>query len=178
MAQRGDLRIVLRDGNRHAVLLFARVQGGDVYSGPRLVYGGDLFRHSYHASGKQHRRMPAGLSIGNPVAPPNNLTGKLQLSVVSSGPDALDWSYQAKPDAASRVTRIIEAQDVAQYPSFTSELWAFEPGRPDLMDEHLRERQGIILAHVAADWTTPNLLGYVWTLEPQAWANLARAMRQ
>ncbi len=84
----------------------------------------------------------------------------------------LKWGYQPKPDSATRrtVTLDVEALNV---PSFTSELWALEPGKPELVDavfEEYEQAAGMVLAHVSADWCTPNLLAVAWTLRPEAWA--------
>jgi hypothetical protein len=64
-------------------------------------------------------------------------------------------------------------------PSFSIDLWTLEPGKPELVEEALQFYEpfaGVVLAHVLADWCTPNLLGVVWTLRPEAWANLERSI--
>jgi hypothetical protein len=158
MAQRGELQIVVRDGDRHAVLMQAIVRGGDIYSGPKLVWGDKLFRRSPHVKAKQ-----------KPYA------GKMQLSAAGSDLEMLEWGYKARPGRGKRVTKVVELPHVAQYPGFTSELWAFDPDRPDLIDQHLGEHYepgGRVVAHVVADWTTPNLLGLLWTLKTPAWEGI------
>lgn len=181
MAQRANLRVVLHDGDRYAVLMYTRIAGHDIYSGPRLNVGEELFRHSYHASGQKHLRILDERSIQEPGTPPHELIGKVRIHAASSGLDWLDWGYKPKADTSKRVTKMIDLRDIAVYPSFTTELWAFEPGRVDLIDEHLRgyeERGLVVLAHVLADWTRPNLLGLVFTMGLSAWENLERDMQK
>jgi len=65
-------------------------------------------------------------------------------------------------------------------PSFTSELWALEPDKPELVEEVFQWYEvsaGVVLAYVIADWCTPNLLLVAWSLRPEAWAALERSMQ-
>ena len=64
-------------------------------------------------------------------------------------------------------------------PGFSTDLWTLEPGKPELVEEALQfyeSAASVMLAYVLADWCAPNLLGVVWTLRPEALANLARSM--
>jgi hypothetical protein len=92
--------------------------------------------------------------------------------------NALKWDARPKPDSSRRRTIIMDLEAIT-VSSFTSDLWTLEPGKPELVEEafHFYEPYaGVVLAHVLADWCTPNLLGVVSTLRPKAWANLARSM--
>ena len=136
----------------------ASVRGGDIYSGPKLVWGDKLFRRSPHVKARQQAA-----------------AGKLQLSATGSDLDMLEWGYRVRPDRGKRVTKVVDLPQVARYPGFTAELWAFDPDRPDLIDRHLGEHYepgGRVVAHVLADWTSPNLLALLWTLKTPAWAAL------
>jgi hypothetical protein len=140
-----------------------------------------MFRHSYHESGKSHLRLPtpAGRAIGEDGTPLAHLTGKQKIGASSSELQGLKWGYQPKPDAATRRTVALDIEALS-VPSFTSELWALEPGKPGLVDEVFQEYEqaaGMVLAHVSADWCTPNLLAVAWTLRPEAWSALERSIQ-
>jgi|SRR5215211_212861 len=175
--QEARLSIVLRAGDRYALAFYARLTGFDLYCGPRLGFGGqDLFRQSYHKSGQSHLRVPipAGRTIADPGTPLADLKGKKHIGASSSEPQGLEWDYHPKPDSARRRTAILDLETL-NAPSFTSELWALEPGRPELVSEAIRwyeERAGVVLAQVMADWCTPHLLLIAWTLRPEAFAAL------
>jgi hypothetical protein len=179
--QKADIRILIRSGNQYAVAFYATLQGYDLYSGPGLGFGPkDMGRHSYHESGKSHLRVPTseGRAISEPDTPLAHLKGKQKIGASSSDMNALKWDARPKPDSAKRRTIIMDLEALT-VPSFTSELWTIEPGKPELIEEIFQlyeSHAGVVLAHVLADWCTPNLLGVVWTLRSEAWANLARSM--
>jgi hypothetical protein len=180
--QKADLRIVVRARDRYAVAFYARLQGYDLYSGTRLNFGPDqLFRHSYHQSGKSHLRVPtpASRAVGEDATPLAHLKGKQRIGAASSELQGLEWGYQPKPDSARRRSVIIDLESLT-VPSFTSELWALEPGKPELVEEVFQWYEasaGVVLAYVIADWCTPNLLLVAWSLRPEAWAALERSMK-
>jgi hypothetical protein len=177
--QKADLRIVVRAGDQYAVAFYARLTGYDLYCGSGLSFGPkDMFRHSYHESGKSHLRVPTptGRAIGEAGTPLAHLKGKLKIGASSSEPQGLKWGYQPKPDSATRRTVTVDFEALT-VPSFTSELWAIEAGKPELVEEVFQwyeESAGVVLAHVTAEWCTPNLLLVAWSLRPEAWATLER----
>jgi len=181
--QKADIRILVRAADKYAVAFYTKLQGYNLYCGPGLGFGPkDMFRYSYHESGESHLHVPKseglGMSIGAPSTPLAEIKGKQRLPGSSSSMDALKWDARPKPDSSRRRTIIIDLEAIT-VPSFTSELWTLEPGKPELVEEALQFYEayaGVVLAHVLADWCTPNLLGVVWTLRPEAWANLARSM--
>lgn len=75
----------------------------------------------------------------------------------------------AKRDSAKRRTLIVDLDNL-DVPSFTIELWALEPGKPELVEEVFQhyEPGGVVLNQVVADWCSPHLLAVVWTLKPEA----------
>jgi hypothetical protein len=92
--------------------------------------------------------------------------------------NALKWDTRPKPDSSRRRTIIMDLEAIT-VPCFTSDLWTLEPGKPELVEEAFQFYEpyaGVVLTHVLADLCTPNLLGVVWTLRPEAWANLARSI--
>jgi hypothetical protein len=180
--QKAELRILTRIRDQYAVAFYASLQGYDLYCGSGLGFGPkDMFRHSYHESGKPHLRIPtpAGRAIGEASTPLEHLTGKQKIGGSSTELQGLKWGYQPKPDSATRrtVTLDVEALNV---PGFTSELWALEPGKPELVEEVFQEYKqvaGMVLAYASANWCTPSLLAVAWTLRPEAWAALERSMQ-
>lgn len=177
---RADLRIVVHAANTHAVVLYASLRGHDVYFGPRLNVGKQLFRHSYHESGKSHLRIPtsAGRAVMVPGVPLEQVKGKHRLGEWSSDLRMLKWGYKPELDSATRRTKILDLDSLSD-PSLTTALWAFEPGRPELMVETLDFYMsgGVVIAQLLADWCTPNLLAVAWTLAPESWAALARSRK-
>lgn len=168
MAQRAELQIVARDGRRHALLMSARVKGGDIFCGQNLVSGEKVFRQSPHMRDRQRGVIDEGGAASG--SPP-----KLRLSAVGSDLELLDWTHRPRAGGRGRVIQIVELGRLAQYPGFTAELWAFAAGRPDLVEEHLArhyEPGGHVVAHALADWTRPTLLGVLWTLKATAWGGL------
>ena len=74
--------------------------------------------------------------------------------------NALKWDARPKPDSSRRRTIIMDLEAIT-VASFTSDLWALEPGKPELVEEafHFYEPYaGVVLAHVLAHWCTPNLI--------------------
>jgi hypothetical protein len=181
--QKAELRILVRMRDQYAVAFYISLQGYDLYCGSGLGFGPkEMFRHSYHESGKSHLRVPtsAGRAIGEADTPLAHLRGKQKIGASSSELQGLKWGYQPKPDSATRRTVTLDIEALTA-PSFTSELWALEPGKPELVEEVFREYEqsaGVVLAHVSADWCTPNLLAVAWTLQPEAWAALERSMQK
>ncbi len=49
----------------------------------------------------------------------------------------LEWGYKLKPDSPTRRTKILDAEDI-KVPRWTTELWALEPGRPELVEEAIK----------------------------------------
>jgi hypothetical protein len=90
----------------------------------------------------------------------------------------LQWGYKPKPDSFTRRTLIIDLEDLAKLKEWGIELWALEPGQPQLVTEVLNSYNpgGVAIAHVVADWCTPNLIGILWTLTPEASAALDKAI--
>lgn len=58
------------------------------------------------------------------------------------------------------------------------DFWAVEARRDHLIDEALAECNnfGIVLTHVRAEWTQPQLLAVAWTVRPEVLASLDRAI--
>ena len=176
--QTADLRIVVRAGNDYAVAFYARLQGNDLYHGPRLSDGSDLFKASYHESGKRHLRVPGGRSISKPSVPLAKLKGKKHLGASSGDQKMLKWGYKPKPDSPTRRTKILHAEDI-KVPSWTTEVWALEPGRPELVEEAIKfySPGGVVVDYLLTEWPSPNLLIVIWTLKPEGWAALERSVK-
>jgi hypothetical protein len=181
--QKADIRILLRSADKYAVAFYAKVQSYNLYCGPGLGFGPKgMFRYSYHESGESHLHVPKseglGMAIGDPGTLLAELKGKQRFPGPSSEPQALKWDARPKPDSSKRRTIIMDLEAIT-VPSFSIDLWTLEPGKPELVEEALQFYEpftGVMLAHVLADWCTPNLLGVVWTLRPEAWANLERSI--
>ncbi len=81
---KADLRIYATVDDQFAILRWVRLDKRDIYAGARFgaPFDADLFRTSYHASGKNHIRIPVrpGRSIGEPGDPPTELTGKRRIA--------------------------------------------------------------------------------------------------
>src|SRR5919202_1616982 len=103
--QKAELRILARMRDQFAVAFYASLQGYDLYCGSGLGFGPrDMFRHSYHESGKSHLRIPtaAGRAIGEDSTPLAHLRGKRKIGGPSSELQGLKWGYQPKPDSTTR----------------------------------------------------------------------------
>ncbi len=179
--QAADLRIVVRAGNDYAVAFYARLQGNDLYYGPRLSVGrSDLFKASYHENGKRHLRVPTrgGPSISEPSVPLAKVKGKKRLGASSGDQKMLEWGYKPKLDSPTRRTKILDAEDI-NVPSWTTELWALEPGRPELVEEAIKfySPGGVVVDYLLAEWPSPNLLIVIWTLKSEGWAALGRSVK-
>ena len=178
--QTADLRIVVRTGNDYAVAFYAHLQGNDLYYGPRLSAGSDLFKATYHESGKAHLRVPTrgGRLISEPSVPLAKVKGKKHLGASSGDQKMLEWGYKPKPDSPTRRTKILDAEDI-NAPSWTTELWALEPGRPELVGEAIKfySPEGVVVDYVLAEWPSPNLLIVIWTLKSEGWAALERSVK-
>jgi hypothetical protein len=178
--QKAELRIVFRAANAHAVAFYARLQGYDVYCGPRLNFGNEVFRTSYHESGKSHLRIPTSKrrTINEPSIPLVQIRGKKRLAAGGSTLNMLNWGYKPKLDSSTRRTLMIDLEEVIKLKEWGIELWALEPNQPQLVTEVLNSYipGGVAIAHVIADWCTPNLIAIVWTLTPESSAALDRAI--
>jgi hypothetical protein len=177
--QNAELRVVVRASNEYAVVFYASLQGTDLYCGPRLNVGHELFRASYHESGMHHLRIPTfeGRTISEPGVPLAQITGKQRLGASSGNMSMLQWGYQPRHDSDTRRTLILDLLSIKVL-SWTTELWALEPGQPKLLEEALEfyKPSGEVIAHLLIDRCTPNLLAVVWTLIPDAWAALERSV--
>ena len=191
--QNADIRILVRAADKHAVVFYAKLQGYNLYCGPGLGFGPkDTFRYSYHESGESHLYVPRAeglrMAIGDPGTPLAELKGKQRFPGPNSSIKALKWEARPKPDSSTRRTIIMDLEvdlkaltETTDFvtPGFSTDLWTLEPGKPELVEEALQfyeSASSVVLAHVLADWCAPNLLGVVWTLRPEAFANLARSM--
>jgi len=191
--QKADIRVLLQAGDKYAVVFYAKLQGHNLYCGSGLSFGPkDMGRYSYHESGKSHLYVPRAeglrMAIGEPGTPLAELKGKKRFPGPNSSIKALRWDARPKPDSSTRRTIIVDLEEdlkvLTETPDFvtqgfSTDLWTLEPDKPELVEEALQfyaSVAGVVLAHVSADWCTPNLLLVVWTLRPEALANLARSM--
>jgi hypothetical protein len=178
--QQAELRVVVKAGDVYAAAFFVSLRGYDLYYGPRLNFGQQLFRSSYHESGKSHIRLPTptGRLIREPDVPLAKFKGKKKFGANSSTLQSLVWDYKPDADSTTRRTLILDLKSLQNVPSWTTELWVLESGRLELIEEAIKsyERGGFVIAHVHADWCNPTLLVVVWTLRPEAWASLEQAI--
>ena len=176
--QTAELRIVVRAKNDYAIAFYAQLEKYDLYYGPRLSVGKALFKFSYHKSGKIHLLTPTGRSISEPSVPPEEIKGKKRLVGCSTEQKMLQWGYKPKPDSATRRTKILDV-DNFNVPSWETELWALEPGRPELVKEVLKfcGDGGVVIDYLLAEWPSPNLLVLIWTMKPEGWAALERSIK-
>ena len=153
--QRAELRVVIRENDRHSLVAWAKLEGFDLYYGP----AGNLLRGSYHETGAAHLHTPAGRVDYEKRVMPATFSGKLLLG---SAGGCID--YNSRPDTPYRRSLIIDASRLR---SCAVDLWAIEGGRKDLVQEVLEEtsrahpKVDAIVDHVVADWTQPQLLAVV-----------------
>jgi hypothetical protein len=168
---RGDLRLIIRDGSRLALAWQTKIEGEDVYVGPRAGERGESFRLSYHASGVTHfyfegHRLPPG----GPSPAPKDVLGWEQIASWSVQP--LTWGYKPKPDSPRRLNLIVDS-DTAPIPleSWTVTLVAAERDRPEAIEAalHHYRSQELLIAHMTARCAHVSLIGVLWTMSVETW---------
>ena len=179
--QRADLRVVLFDGQRHALYWRVNMTGNNIYTGTQRLRRREIFRLSYHESGHSNLAV-MGRPVPSDCKPSlDNFMGKFKVAAFSGDRSSLPWNYRLKQDSAIRRNFVLDLRSFLDIPSWTVELWAVEAGRPDLVTEILLteyEGGGRVLTHLHADWTVPELLLVAWTLTPEAWAALERSVAE
>jgi hypothetical protein len=157
-----ELRVALRDGERHALLLGVTLSGLDLYcTGHRDAIFGSFLRRSIHESGQVNAHFPSPLTQpgrGARVVEETriSLTDLRGIRHIESGTGDLKrvrWDYRPKADARKRATLIVEK---AWLPgtSWYVQLYAVEPARRDLIERQLADPLGGVcplVAHITSE---------------------------
>jgi hypothetical protein len=173
--QKLELRVVIFDGQRHALYLSLSLFGQDIYTTLGGSSGRNLIRHSYHWSGETHLRVAERIVSRAKQTRLQSISGRARIAVASQSLSGLDWSYKFKNDSKTRRNIIIHTRILADIPSFTVEVWAIEPKQDNknaLMSEFEQNR---ILTHAHINWTNPEFVIVVWTLTDQGWQKAKEA---
>jgi hypothetical protein len=138
-----DHRLVVRDDgrDRHALLVSSTLRGYDLYieGGPHWLWG-RWISHSFHQSGQLHAKFvrPAGdPTMGTRQTSSRRIKLEQGRGVTHLLTDFGDlrrdaWTYTPKPNTARRKTTIID-RSLLPTPATLVQLYAVEPGRPDLL---------------------------------------------
>ncbi len=180
---KADLRVYARADCEYAIMRWVKLDKGDIYAGAKFgePLDPDLFRSSYHATGKNHIHIPVqpGRSIGEPGEPPTEITGRRR--IVSGGGDLrmLHWSSkQPKKDTKSRKSLILDVNEIPVQ-RCNPEVWIMEPDRLELAQEIYDKysKPGCeVINMLHADWCNPAIVIVVWKLDDKAQAALEKAI--
>jgi hypothetical protein len=173
-----ELRLFLRDGKSLALAWQATLRPtGDLYAGrPRLERGDDM-RGSFHASGAAHfHYFGQRILLDRLPMPMTAVQGTMK--IVSSSVAGDIWRDDIEPrDSARRRTLVL---DLTAYPvpyhSWQVTLWAVEAGRRDLAEALKSPGHGAILGRMHADWTDPQLVAVVTSIDVDTFETIARAL--
>jgi hypothetical protein len=181
-----ELRVIAKYGDEYASTVYV-TQGirGDIYCGYRIRWAEnlgvkELFRSSYHRDGSLWHRIGQGPVKKEMLACPRDLQGILHLG--SRSPNLSDAQFLSQPpklDTQTRRSLVVDLLDI--FPEgFTVEIFACQSGQTDLFSEETSRKQERfrVLGSVMADWSTPNLGIFAWTLPREQWGNLDRAIEE
>ena len=181
---KADLRVYATADGQYAIVRWVSLVKGDIYAGARFgkPLDADLFRTSYHASGKNHIHIPVhpGRSIGEPGDPPTELTGKRRIASGGGDLSMLDWTTkQPKKDTRTRKSLILDINETPVQ-RCNPEVWIMEPDKPELVREIHDEcsKPGCEVVNMLhADWCNPAIVVIVWKLDDKAQAALEKAIK-
>lgn len=173
LRQKAELRVIVVDGSRYALIVRATLDDEDLYCAVQKTHQGEALRQTYHKSGKRHTYVRETLRLlDDPSVPLRNFAGREKVWGVSPDLQGLDWSYKPKSDSPTRSSMILNLADLPEM--WSVELWCIEKGRQDLVSEMLSSYPGGLgkLQHVLIDWTQPQLLAIALTLAPEVMESL------
>ncbi len=181
---KAELRVYAAADGQYAVVRWVSLVKGDIYAGARFgePFDTDLFRTSYHASGKNHIHIPVdpGRSIGEPGDPPTELSGKRQIASGGGDLRMLRWTTKApKKDTETRKSLILDINEIPVQ-RCNPEVWIIEPNRPELAQEIQDEysKPGFEVVDILhADWCNPEIVVIVWKLDDKAQAALEKSVK-
>lgn len=167
MKQKAELRVVVARRGRYGVIIRATLRDEDLYCGVDKEPHGELLRTSYHKSGMGHT-YPLGKArvIDPPRVPLKDFKGKVRFWSSSTDLDGLDWSYRPKPNSEVRTTLTLELSSLPDL--WSTDLWAIEGGRPELVAETLSSYGAThrsVFHHSLVKHTQPQLLAVAWALD-------------
>src|SRR4026207_2163518 len=107
-SQAAELRVVVEQDGKHALIAQANVKGGDIYCGtpPRQIQGKkrQIVRTSFHARGPTRlHRIGLPTLAGHLGRKPDEIRGAVLLSQGGPG-GGLDWTYKVRADSSTRKT--------------------------------------------------------------------------
>jgi hypothetical protein len=156
--QKGKFRLVLSDGDRHALITSVTVHGLDYYVVERFV-GGNELRQSLHEHGQSHTYVlgdrPIPASQGKPMrefAGIRSVWGS-SLNAVS---ELRDWSYRPSPDRPHRRLNLLVPID-ALLPMSSVDVWLVQGGRDAELKAEWARRYDHIVASAEMAWVEPQV---------------------
>ena len=172
---RAELRVYAKADGQYALLRYVNYNRNDIYAGTGFIdgIGSNLFRASYHETGKNHIHIPVkpGKHIGVEGEPPSKLTDKRMITSGGGDLRMLKWSYgKPKKEKKNRKTLILDVEKIP-VARCNVEVWIAPAARQDLIDEVLEEhnRPGTeVVATLKADWCDPEIIVVVWMLDDNA----------
>ncbi len=173
-APSGQLRVYFSDGRIHALALSVDVtKKGDLYIGDGHLREVQLFKESWHITGKGHVYTPAGRQMHEPRESPSSIVQPIKLWSSGPQPPLLDWTYRPK-ERPHRVNVAVHVGLYKKAPSWSIDIWAL-PSTGQVQE--VLNSYDMLAHHAVMEWTSPVILAAVWTMRPEAWASLERFIK-
>jgi len=160
--QSAELRIVYRQGTRHALAARITVRGLNVYIGfPDGTE--EMLTSSYHETGQTHTKVAGGRKrvINEPKTPLQNFRGAERVWQAAPDPENLVWGYCLRTEKGSRKTLVVDL-DTLDGLVPTIDIWMIERGGvsqlADVMQTCRSSRSFEFVDCMIIDWTQPWLL--------------------
>jgi hypothetical protein len=156
--QRGDFRLVLSDGGRHALITSVIVRGLDYYVVERFI-GGKVLRQSLHRLGQSHTyvfgRRPIPATQGKPMDEFAGIRSVWGSSL--NGVAALrDWTYKPSADRPNRrINLVVPTQ--ALLPLTSVDVWLVQNGRDQELKAEWERRYDQVIASAQMSWVEPQV---------------------
>jgi hypothetical protein len=160
--QSAELRVVYKQGGRHALAARATVRGLNVYVG---LSGGaeEMFTESFHETGQTHAKVAGGRKRlrNEPRAPLQEFRGAERVLQAAPDPESLDWDYSPRAEKGTRRTLTVDL-DALNGLVPTVDIWMIERGGvsqlADVMQSYRSSWSHEFVDCIVIDWTQPWLL--------------------
>lgn len=127
--QSAELRVVYRQGDRHALVARITVHGFNVYLG--FPSGGEeVLGASYHETGQIHTKVAGDRKrlIDTPRAPVQDFRGAVKAWEAAPFPDSLDWGYRLQAEKGTRRNLTVDLDALDSPAPLTVAIWMIERG--------------------------------------------------